>query len=570
MPRKSRYNSVRCENIIESSATYEAGLYIRLSSENGDYEEYNSIGNQKKIGLDYVKDRADVHLRKIYVDNGYSGMTFNRPDFLEMMKDIDTGLINCIIVKDISRLGRHFIRTSEYVDKIFPYKGVRLICINDNFDSMNEQADTSLLLLPFKMVMNDSYVHDISRKIRSSITTHMKNGDFLPPAGSVPYGYIRNPQTNTYDIDTETFEVVIRIFEMRAKGMKYNTIAKALNMDGIPSPGKIRFLRQVTVNPKYERAEWNRKTVKHICNDLTYVGSRVHGKVKRDKVGEVKKRRDESEWMIIPDAHVPIISDELFEKVQIVNQQELKTEADKIKRPDVEDDMRDLLRGKVICGDCKAVMTAMKGIPRANSRLPSFIFYNCGEYLNSQHRRCCNHYIRGEDVKHALKTLLDKQINLMVNFESFMDEVSHMPKMTKYQMELQKRKLYLRKQRAALREKIDNMLEDLARGIIDRDMYEYAKKHYEEEMNNIMLEENEISISIGKLEKTLSTASQWVETIKRYEKLPEIDRELVDKVVDYIEVYSNKEILIHLTYGDPFAYLKDYIQKIPEVKRFVG
>ena len=156
-------------------------------------------------------------------------MNFERPDFAEMMNDLKEGLINCVIVKDISRLGRHFLQTSEYVEKIFPEMGVRLICINDNFDSIEENADTTHLMLPIKMVMNDSFVKDISKKIRSSITSKMNSGEFLPPAGSIAYGYLRNPKENTYDIDPEAAKVVVRIYEMRSEGMKYNTIAKVLN-----------------------------------------------------------------------------------------------------------------------------------------------------------------------------------------------------------------------------------------------------------------------------------------------------------------------------------------------------
>ena len=172
--------------------------------------------------------------------------------------------------------------------------GVRLICINDNFDSIEENADTTHLMLPIKMVMNDSFVKDISKKIRSSITSKMNFGEFLPPAGSIAYGYLRNPKENTYDIDPEAAKVVVRIYEMRSEGMKYNTIARVLNSEEIPSPGRVRFLRGITVNPKFEKAEWTRKAIRKICTDQIYIGNRVHGRVKRDKLG-AKKPEEENQ-----------------------------------------------------------------------------------------------------------------------------------------------------------------------------------------------------------------------------------------------------------------------------------
>ena len=161
MARKSRYVAEVKEE--KKTAMLLAGVYARLSIEDEDDEEQNSIGNQKKIALDYLKDKDDIAVTEYYVDNGYTGMNFSRPDFQRMMNDLRSGKINCVIVKDISRLGRHFVMTSEFVEKIFPMMGIRLICINDDYDSFDENCDSASLLLPFKMVMNDSYVKDISK-----------------------------------------------------------------------------------------------------------------------------------------------------------------------------------------------------------------------------------------------------------------------------------------------------------------------------------------------------------------------------------------------------------------------
>ena len=177
-----------------------AGQYGRLSVEDGDNIELNSIGNQQKISINYLDNHPEIKLVDQYFDNGYTGMNYNRPGFLRMMDDLKRGRINCVIVKDISRLGRHFVLTSELVERVFPEMKVRLICIDDNYDSDNIDADSLALTMPLKMVMNDYYVKDISRKIRSSISTKMINGEYLPSVSSVPYGYIRNSNALTYDL----------------------------------------------------------------------------------------------------------------------------------------------------------------------------------------------------------------------------------------------------------------------------------------------------------------------------------------------------------------------------------
>ena len=315
MARRSRVDGQRAKASARTTMFY-AGLYQRLSVEDGDDIEQNSIGNQKKIGLHYLTKHADIHLVDTYADNGYSGMNFKRPEYMRMMQDLRAGKINCVIVKDISRLGRHFVLTSEYVERIFPDLGTRLICVNDDYDSVDEQADSAALTLPLKMVMNDYYVKDISQKIRSSISAKMNSGEYLPSSGSVPYGYLRNPQTITFDLDPETAGVVQRVFEMRAGGMKFNAIAKQLNEEGIPCPGKLRYLRGMTTSEKYKDALWIRGTIRKITNDPVYTGKRIHGRVKRDKVGQKKTRRTLDEWQFIENAHKAAVPQDLFEKVQ--------------------------------------------------------------------------------------------------------------------------------------------------------------------------------------------------------------------------------------------------------------
>ena len=570
MARKSRYGTEGKEE--KKTAMLLAGVYTRLSIEDEDDEEQNSIGNQKKIALDYLKDKDDIAVTEYYVDNGYTGMNFSRPDFQRMMNDLRSGKINCVIVKDISRLGRHFVMTSEYVEKIFPMMGVRLICINDDYDSFDENCDSASLLLPFKMVMNDSYVKDISKKIRSSISAKMDSGEYLPSASSIPYGYIRNPEQNTFDIDEEVAPVVVRIFEMRANGVALNAIAKTLNEEGIPCPGKLRYIRGITKAAKYENALWIHGTLRKILMDQVYIGNRVHGRVKRDKLGMEKTRRSEEEWQVIENAHQPIISQELFDKVQeAMNEAAAKRNAYK-QQEAPETDHREVFREKVYCGDCGSMMRGCKGLGRANEdgERKAFIYYDCGKFLDSGRAVCSAHYVRQEEIMDTLRNALDTQLCAAIDFEALVKEVQAMPKVVHYESSVKNQLTSIQSKRRHMELRLEQLIVDLTDGLIDKQEYAYAKQKYNEEYEHLLEEENRLFTSSRRLGNIVASSDKWIRTLKEYRSIPDIDRKAVDFLVKRIKIYPGKRIELILNYEDPFRLVSEYLNQIPEVVENVG
>lgn len=570
MARKSRFATEVKENT--KAAMYLAGVYTRLSIEDEDDEEQNSIGNQKKIILDYLKDKDDVAVVDYYTDNGYTGMNFKRPDFQRMMDDLRSGRINCVIVKDVSRLGRHFVMTSEIVEKIFPMMGVRLVCINDDYDSTDEHCDSAALLLPFKMVMNDSYVKDISKKIRSSISSKMNSGEFLPSASSIPYGYIRNAEANTYDIDAEVAPVVVRIFEMRASGMGLTAIAKILNEEGVPCPGKYRYLRGITKAAKYENALWIHGTIRKMLLDQAYIGNRVHGTVKRDKVGMEKTRRSQEEWQIIENAHESIVSKELFDAVQEVMQEATEKRRAYKQQEAPKDDARDTLREKVYCGDCGNMMRAGKGLSRADAdgNRKAFVYYDCGKYVDSGRVVCSNHYVRQEAIMDSLQNALNKQLEIAVDLEQFLEEVKSMPKVVHYQSGVSNQLASVQTKRRSLERRLENLIVDLTEGLIDKQEYAYAKNRYNSEYERLLEQETKMLAASKELGNIIAGADQWIRFLKEYRRFPEINRKVVEYMVKRIYVYPDKRIRIELNYQDPFKQIMAYLSKIPEVIENVG
>lgn len=569
MARKSRYDLAAASPVLETEGSRAAG-YRRLSVENGDDAEKNSLDNQKMIVEHFVRDRSDIVIVDYYTDNGCTGMNYNRPGFLRMMEDVRAGKIDCIIVKDISRFGRHFVMTTEYVERILPELGVRLICINDDYDSMDEASDTAALMLPLKIVMNDNYARDISKKIRSGITAKMNSGEFLPSSGSVPYGYLRNPKDSTFDIDPEAAEVVQRIFHMRAAGLKFNAMARILNGENIPCPGKLRYMRNITKAAKYENTQWTRGTIRKITGDQVYIGNRVHGKVKRDKLGTPKKRRPKEEWQIIEHAHPAVVSMDLFEQVQQVNQAELEARSHYEKRADVSTDYRDIFRGKVFCADCGRAMVAGKGCARPNAKTSSRIFYDCAGYRYSNHERCSSHYIRQEALMETLTHYLDKQVEIAVDLNRLMNQVRTAPQTVRYQAQADEKLLSARVRRQNVEARLEQLLVDLTAGIIDRDEYEYAKHQYTLQNEKLHEEEIKAEREAQLLSDCVSTTKSWIAVMKKYHRLPAIDRGLIDLLVKDIRVFGDKRIEISLNYADPYAPLLACMNKLKEAEKDAG
>ncbi len=550
MARKSRIGNNVQFPINDVLYNWKIAIYTRLSVDDGDDIEQNSIGNQKKICMAYLPNITDGTLINIYIDNGFSGMNYSRPDFQKMYDAIINGDINCVIVKDVSRFGRHYLITSEYLQRTFPNIGVRFISVNDNYDSLDGDADIEGLLLPFKMILNDSYARDISKKIRSSISTKMNAGEFLPSVSSIPFGYIRNSEKNTFDVDNEAAHIVSEIFDMRMRHFSYNAIAKELNSKGIVSPGKLRFIRGVTKAKRYENSEWTSTTVSAILSDQVYIGSRIHGKVGRDRLGESKKRRNEDEWQIHTKMHQAIISDEVFYKVQEINRVEAERRNSFDIGGDCKLDTRELFKNKLYCGDCGKKMIGCKRNQRKSSNLSPTVFFQCYEYLHSNRIRCFNHYIPQEKLVDTLMNIMESQVAISGDVEMMINTNLKTLKNNCKAADILKSIVVKRKN---IESKLEKLLINLATELIDRDEYEYTKSRYLNQIAELQSSEIEAEKSLMLLKEKTAKAQQWVESVKNFKKVPELTREIVELLVSRILIFSNGHIHVELNYENPYV-----------------
>ena len=328
MARKpERYNAIAersvtadADNTMASASTgkqYSTALYARLSVEK-DGCKSDSIESQFMIMENFIKDKPELSQYQKYFDRGVSGTTFTRPDFVRMMDDVKAGRINCIIVKDLSRFGRDYLETGNYIETILPFLGVRFISVNDHFDTVEDCNGNKGLGISLMNLVNDMYAKDVSKRITTAFESCMERGSVL---GNAPYGYDRVKNDNGYQlvIDEPAAEIVRRIFQMAKDGMSLRVIAEELTRDGVRTPEGYRTTQLVHIGKDEPFCEWQHGTISKILSNEVYIGTLYQGKTKTNLcTGEKKHRIDKEDWIIHEDAHEPIVSKELFMEVRSI------------------------------------------------------------------------------------------------------------------------------------------------------------------------------------------------------------------------------------------------------------
>jgi site-specific DNA recombinase len=332
---------------LKSQNSFLAALYMRLSKDDGDKVESDSIRNQRSLLRDFVKQHSDITLVKEYVDDGFSGTNFERPDFQRMLEDARNHKINCIIVKDLSRLGRNYIETGRYLEKIFPVLGIRFIAVNDHYDSADTTNDSDQIIVPFKNLVNDAYCRDISIKIRSQLDIKRKKGQFI--GNYAGYGYFKDPKDkNHLVIDEYAAEIVRMIFNMKIDGYSAKNIAARLNEMGVLIPAEYKRACGFNYSSGFmagKKPKWDVSSVLRILKNELYTGTMVQGKTRKINYKvNVRQKIEPENWIRVEGTHEPIVSKEIFECVQKLMELDTRTSP--------EEESIYEFSGLLRCGDC--------------------------------------------------------------------------------------------------------------------------------------------------------------------------------------------------------------------------
>ena len=543
-------------NTILNTDVYDADLYLRLSREDEDKEESDSIINQKELILEFLKSRKDIRIHAIRIDDGYSGVNFERPAFQEMLKDIKNGTVNCVITKDLSRFGRNHIEVGKYIEKIFPYLGVRFIAINDNYDSLSKDSQSNIIV-PFKNLINDAYSRDISMKTRSSLEVKRRRGDFV--GAFAPYGYCKSESDkNRLEIDEEAAEVVRYIFRLYLQGNNAYGIADLLNRENILTPmdyKKERGSAYYTGFKKEIKGRWSHSSVLRILSNPVYIGALIQGKVTTPNY-KIKKRtnKDQSRWSKVEKVHEAIISDIDFQNVQAALKLDTRTAKDKEKVY--------CLSGVVRCRECGANMVR-KTVPDGGKK---FVYYVCGSHKANK-MVCSSHCINADMLEDNVLKVLNSQIENVADLEAVMRQVEN-SRRESGELERKNRQICrLEEETQKYCQLRLELYEDFKAELLTKEEYLELKAVYAERIKSLKKALEKLEEDAQKLNQSYSD-NEWMKEFQKFGRLNELTREAVVSLIKKIYIYEKQEgenyprIEVCFKYAEEFQVSLDLIESM--------
>ena len=560
MGRTRRYESPCIESVITS---WETAIYARLSVENsGKNDDGESIDGQVNICREYIEEHPYLNLADIYVDNGWTGTNTDRPEFQRLLGDIKQGKIRALVIKDFSRFSRDYIEAGNLLESIFPALGVRFISVADRYDSFETDGSAESLLIPLKNLINSYYSKDISKKVSTAVQAKQLAGEYIP--GMIPYGYVKSAsQAYRFDVDPETAPIVKRIFTEKLNGRNYHEIARGLNNDNIPSPGKLRYIRQQNAKEMYANSVWLPATIKHILKNPVYLGDLVFGrKVKALYLGQPDTQTvlDESKWRVLHNMHPALIDRDSFDKVRVDMDKSAKAYKKKTEKSKRFREKHPPIFTHIRCGDCGANLNYARYHNKSEKNYAAR--YYCP---NKEYNRCeTTHCIREDKLADIVGTILSDHIALFTDISRTVEKMKDTGYLTERQKLMDKEidDIVARLQK---RQRNKEMLyEDYTDGVLSAEDYIYHKQKYDDECKELSSRLNTLEVDRRKLNTALSQNNRWLKNIKGLLKTRKITREIADAFVDNITVYDTDGIRVDvkLKYADELETLIEAIKEM--------
>ena len=513
-------------------------LYMRLSVADGDVrnderEESNSIENQRTALLDFVNRRKDLTGEVVeYIDDGYSGTNFDRPQFKAMLEDMKKGKIKVLITKDLSRLGRNFIEVGDYMEQIFPLLGVRYIAINSNYDSNDFIGNTIGLEMSVMNLVNNLYCKDLSKKVRSGVETVWKSG--RSTCSRPAFGYLRDPE-NKYNwiIDPEAAATVRRIFNMAADGCGYQHILYVLNEEGVPTPGQYRekkgHVKKVNRKVKDEEWKWTYENIWKILKTYEYTGALVQKKISRITVGRNNTRRvPDDERIVVEGHHEPIVDKETYYKARALVKEH--------KRGGVVGTDDFPLRKVLYCGNCGLRLYKPRSLER---------------YVKCKHKEVVGKHSSCNDSRYQLdkiEIVVRKALrNQLMNLEQLCDQLEQKKDgMPDYGNQIKKINMQIK----SLEEKKSRLYEMYAEEEIDKETYLKQRSEVKSQLENLQSRIHDITLPDESEEACLQEASHYIRLAEKLFSSNDITEELVEAFIERINIYDESHIEIIFKFAD--------------------
>ena len=544
-----------------------AAMYLRLSRDDSDVgdvtdkdgrlkSESNSIGFQRELIRAFIHEQQDIELYDIYVDDGFSGSNFDRPEFKRMMSDIEAGRVNLVIVKDLSRFGRDYIESGRYIQRVFPALGVRFIALTDHYDSFHADAGESGIVLPVKNFINDSYCRDISTKVKSQFEVKRKNGECIAPFAL--YGYCKAENNkNQLVVDAYAADIVRKIFEWKMDGMAISAIAQKLNGLGVLSPKE--YKKSIGSNYKggfsgAVKSMWSSSTVKRILTNEMYLGHLIQGKTEKINY-KLKKsvEKPKEEWVKVENTHEAIISEDNFFIVQNL----LKVDS----RVSPVTEKSSLFNGILFCGDCGEQM-----IRRVNRyKDTQKVYYICS--TKNRGEGCTRHSIEEEKLKELIATPIRRYANCFLEeknvFEKSQKLEANFESIVRYDTEIARLKQEQDKYYALC----SGLYEDLRREIITKEEFERLHSEFKRKAAEFEDAQKKQETMIKKLFKNGVISAGRLKTMQDCAELKEIDRHTLCSMVKEILIYEDQRIEIVFYYTDQYRIMREVNKRMKDSRK---
>ena len=529
---------------------YRTALYLRLSREDGDKTESDSVANQRTLLEAYAADHPELCIVDEFVDDGYSGSNFERPAFQNLFRELEQGTINCVLVKDLSRFGRNYIEVGRYLERIFPVMRVRLIAVTDNYDSQSAWKTSDSIMVPMRNLLNDAYCRDISVKVRTQLEVKRKSGQYI--GAFAVYGYLKDEtDKNRLVADEYAADVVRDIFKWKLEGMSPQDIAARLNHSGVLSPMEykrslgMRFVTSFKANPQ---AAWSANAVLRILKNPVYTGVLIQGKETTPSY-KVRKRvtKPESEWAIVSDAHEAIIERRDFDSVQKA------LSLDTRRSPG--DSAVQLFSGMVFCGECGASMV-LKTVPSGKKK---YVYYVCAAH--KQDKSCSPHRMRDEALEQLVLDTVKQYIRDVVDLGDILAMTDTAPLRTAEAQKVQRQLDKKRSEHERLTKLLMSLYESLADGIIDRDEYARLKQNYAGRCAECEKQMDALQETLTQIREHGGEHREWMAQFRKHLNITELERSIVVALIDRILIYRDNRVEVRFRFADEFAWQTDILRR---------
>ena len=514
---------------------YVAGLYCRLSKDDGNSVESMSIWSQKVMLKQYAESNS-IAIYDYYVDDGFSGTNFERPSFKKMITDIENGKINCVITKDLSRLGRNYLQSGAYIEMYFPQKNIRYIAITDGIDTLNSNQND---IMPFKNILNEMYAKDTSKKVKSAIQSRMREGTYI--GSKAPFGYLKDPNNKRrLIIDEKTKPIIELIYKLCLEGKGTQLISQELMKRKIPRPGAFvenaEKLYGLTEENKYQ---WSHRMVLNVLRDPVYCGNMARNK--RPTLSFKNSKRlyiPKSDYIYAKNTHEGIVSEEIWEQVQ--------TMVDKRKCNNKKGLYYDnIFQGLVRCPKCGYALTPKTDYRLKKKELIDFVHFSCSTYKKYGVNACSSHRIEARDLYNIVLEDIQYHGSMALSAkEDFVEKIIEKIEVEKIDegKELSNKLELKKNQLAELDRSYEQLYEDRLEGNITERNFNLMNVSISKKQDKLI---EEIKVLEGDIEVSFETEDNYkkfMNNISKYAKIKSLNRYILNQIIDKIYVFDKEEI----------------------------